>query len=214
MATKTVKAANDVARKGLAVVLAALLCMPMTGLEYPAYADEAASDAVAGQDQSAQPQENEALTPPSSSKEESSADHAAGKRRARGRRFRGRCLPGGSARAGRGAGRGRRGGIGRFERPAFDERRSFGRCRTRGRHRPSCRYPAAGHGRAFDGRQRIARLPGACGRGAPRYHDSYRTEDQIGREHRFVDEQGGGGAVRSVPLYRRGRRKPSDAQRK
>lgn len=64
MATKTVKAANDVARKGLAVVLAALLCMPMTGLEYPAYADEAASDAVAGQDQSAQPQENEALTPP------------------------------------------------------------------------------------------------------------------------------------------------------
>lgn len=84
MATKTVKAANDVARKGLAVVLAALLCMPMTGLEYPAYADEAASDAVAGQDQSAQPQENEALTPPSSSKEESSADDAAGSDEAEG----------------------------------------------------------------------------------------------------------------------------------
>ncbi len=78
MATKTVKAANDVARKGLAVVLAALLCMPMTGLEYPAYADAAAPDVVAGQDQSAQPQENEALTPSSSSKEESSADDASG----------------------------------------------------------------------------------------------------------------------------------------
>lgn len=64
MAMTAVHSARAFANKCIAVSMAVLLCMPMTGLEYLAYADEAASNAAAGQNQDAQPQENEAPTPP------------------------------------------------------------------------------------------------------------------------------------------------------
>lgn len=63
MTTTNVRAANAFTRKSIAVLLAVLLCMPMTGFEYMAHADDASSavqtsDAV----QDAQPNDGESAS--------------------------------------------------------------------------------------------------------------------------------------------------------
>lgn len=59
MRSHTAQITGAVAKKSIAIVMAALLCMPMTGFEYIAYANEATSEQVSKRENEAPLQNGE-----------------------------------------------------------------------------------------------------------------------------------------------------------